>query len=217
MSILLFFILTFFLLFLHYFLFTEKTKNQLKKYLGGFFISRIYRIFYSIFTVSLFIFLLLSLFKLPSLEIINWQDSLSNISYLIIATLGGLVSCFLMIEAIWTLGIMKLTGLKQLFSKKNTAFYLDHLIQPLTIKGLYQRHRHPLLFYSIPFSLFVLPSFSTNNLIALIIIIIYYPLFAKMVESQLLNVYKKDFKEYTSQVNFFLPMLNKYQNESIKK
>lgn len=217
MELIIFLFATSTLLYLHYLLFTERTKKYIEKHLGTFFIKRLYRFIYAVFSVFVFFIIFSSLLKLPYIEILNWQESLSNITYLILATIGGLVSCFLMIESLWTLGLGNLFGIKQLFSNKNTEFYFDYIITPLTIKGLYLYHRHPFLFYSIPFSLFVLPSFTTNNIIALLIISIYYTLFARMIESQLLSVYKTDLKHYFSKTNFLLPKFKKYKNEPIKK
>lgn len=217
MLFLLFFLTTIVLLSFHYLLFTEKAKKYFKKLFGVFFITRLYRLLYAVVSLYLFFFIFSFILKLPYIEIINWQDSLNNITYLIIATIGGLISCFLMIESLWTIGPMNLLGFKQLFSKKGTNFYLDYIKQLFVVKGLYSRHRHPFFFYSIPFTIFVLPSFTSNNLIALIIVAVYYPLYAKMIEQQLLQVYENDFKKYRSKVNFFFPMLKKYQNEPTKE
>lgn len=217
MLIVRFFILIPILFAIHYFMFTENIKKYLEKKLGLFFITKLYRLFYAIFTISLIIFFFKLLIQLPYIEIINWQASFSNIAFLAIATIAGLICLFLMVEALWTLGINNLLGIKQLFSNKQTTFYLDYILVPLKITGLYKRHRHPFLFYSIPFTFFVLPTFTTNNLIALIAVTVYYPIFAKMVESQLLSIHKKDFSNYVSKTKFFFPMLKKYQDEPTKK
>jgi hypothetical protein len=145
------------------------------------------------------------------------QDSFSNIVFLIIDTFR-LIFLFLIIESIWTLGISRFLGIKQLvsfFLKKKPTFYYDFIKGDINIKGLYVRHRHPFLFYMILF-IILDRSFSLQNLFALFFCAGYYFLFSKLVQNQLGEAFGGNYINYKKNVNYFWLMLKKYKNEPTK-
>jgi protein-S-isoprenylcysteine O-methyltransferase Ste14 len=124
-----------------------------------------------------------------------------------------------MVEAVWTLGMTDVFGIKHLlsiFSKKKLTFNLDFIVTNFKVKGLYLRHRHPFLLYLILFILLD-RTLSLQNIFAVIFLSAYYILFSKMVETQLTEIYPKDFEKYRSSTNYFRIMLKKYQDEPTKK
>lgn len=202
----------------HYLLFTKKIKLLLQKTLGTWFINYFYRILYATFTLFLLYFFVTTLIATTPVPLINLQDSLSNIIFLIIDTLR-LIFLFLMVESVWTLGMTNVFGIKHLlsiFSKKKLTFSLDFIVSTFKVKGLYLRHRHPFLLYLILFILLD-RTLSLQSIFAVIFLSGYYILFSRMVETQLLEVFPKDFEKYRASTNYFLVMLKKYQYEPTKK
>lgn len=203
---------------IHYLLFTKKTKLLLQKTLGDWFINHFYRVLYAILTILLLYFFIATLATTTPVPLINMQDSLSNIIFLIIDTLR-LIFLFLMVESVWTLGMTNVFGIKHLlsiFSKKKLSFNLDFIVSTFKVKGLYLRHRHPFLLYLILFILLD-RTLSLQNIFAVIFLSGYYMLFAKLVEAQLKEIYPKDFEKYRANTNYFLIMLKKYQDEPTTK
>lgn len=203
---------------IHYLLFTKRTKLLLNKTLGAWFIHYFYRIIYATLSVLLLYFFITTLSATTTVPLLNLQDSLSNIIFLILDTFR-LIFLFLMVESIWTLGMTNVFGIKHLlsiFSKKKLSFNLDFIVTPFKVKGLYLRHRHPLLLYLILFILLD-RTLSLQSIFAVVFLTAYYILFARMLEAQLTEVYPKDFEKYKSSTNYFLIMLKKYQDEPTKK
>ena len=203
---------------IHYLLFTKKTKLFIEKRFGTWFINHFYRGLYAIFTVLLLYFFIITLAGTTPIPLLNMQDSLSNIIFLIIDTLR-LIFLFLMVEAVWTLGMTNVFGIKHflsIFSKKKLSFNMDFIVSKFNAKGLYLRHRHPLLFYLVLFILLD-RTLTIQNIFAVLFLTIYYFLFARMVEAQLAEVFTADFTKYKSKTNYFLIMLKKYQDEPVKK
>jgi protein-S-isoprenylcysteine O-methyltransferase Ste14 len=167
-------------------------------------------------TVIIYAIIIKLIINFPSIELINWENSLNKITWLVLNS-ASLVSLFLMFESIWSLGILNITGMKNLFAKNKEKFHLDFIKKHFIIKGPYQRHRHPFLFYSFPFIIFILASFTTTNLLALILLSIYYTFYARMIESQLQIVFTQEFIDYQTTVSFFIPKLKKYSSDGSTK
>ncbi|MDD4526855.1 MAG: hypothetical protein PHF25_02320 [Candidatus Margulisbacteria bacterium] len=203
---------------LHYFLYTEKTKIFLQKTLGNWFMSYLYRFLYAIITIVIILIFIKVISSIQAPHILNMQDNLSNIVFLIMDTFR-LIFLFLIVESVWTLGMANIFGikhLKNLFSKNKDKFNLDFIVTPFNVKGLYLRHRHPLLFYLVLFILFD-RTLTLLSIYSLIFLSAYYILFTKMVEAQLVTIYQNDFNNYQKGTNFFLPQFKKYPNEPTKK
>ena len=195
-------------------------KDTIAKIIGEKLFKSMYRILYISLSIIIYVICLKLYVQLPKLILYNMEDSVSNLIFLIIDTIR-VISLFFVIEALWELDLFEFLGLKQLWytlTRKDLSLFKRNRIRKdeFAPKGLYLRHRQPVLFYMILF--FALDrQQSLNNLLFMLIFIPYYHFSSQQQEQRLSEDYGDSYKSYQQKVSKYWPKFKRFDSLKPKK
>ncbi len=188
-------------------------KDRLEKLMGSTLFKSSYRFLYISLSIAIYFVCLQFFLRMPETVLFSWQDSVSNLLFLILDTVR-FVALFLIIEAIWELDLFEFLGFKQfwyLITKKDISRFKRNRIrwQAYIPKGLYLRHRQPVFFYIILF--FLLDrSITMADLLFLVVFIPYFHINSSRQEARLLEDYGDSYHQYKRSVHKYWPLMKRY-------
>ncbi len=219
MSYLIFVLVSVVLLSIQVILGTNAFKDKVEQIIGDKLYKSFYRMIFIVITILIYFICIKLYIDLDTgVRLISvFEDNPGSVMVLLIGTIQFL-ALFLVAEALWELELMEFLGIRQIllfFKGKDLTQLKRNRIRgkEFSPKGLYLRHRQPVLFYIC--LLFLLGGLDNNgpsikSLIFLLVFIPYYHFNSKYQEKRLSEDYGSSYNNYSTTVRKYWPMWKRF-------